>query len=209
MSKSKAIKFLAVAAFFVISATIAAFATPVEAGFAGLGGQSQNGEYIYPYFITIDNGAQIAMMCDDFYHQSSVGDTWQANITSLTSGDLSKTRFNNLTEYQEAGFLLMQVNNSNQAEWGNINFAIWKTFNSSVNMGGTPAGTLGPDYWYNLAQTSDLSNIDFSGVEIVTPLHPGCDSGDQEFLFMAPEPSTLMLIGSGLIGLFSQRKRFA
>ena len=111
---NKALKLLTIAAFF-IAATVAAYANPVEAGFAGLGGQTQNGEYTYPYFITIDNGAQIAMMCDDFTHQSSIGDNWLANITALNSGDLSHTRFDNVTEYEQAGYLLMQVNGSNQA----------------------------------------------------------------------------------------------
>ena len=75
-------------------------------------------------------------------------------------------------------------------------------------MGPTPPGTLGPEYWYNLAETTDLSNVDFSQVMILTPTHAHCDGGDQEFLYLTPEPGTLMLIGSGLIGLFSQRKRF-
>ena len=208
MSKAKAVKLL-VAVLFVIGASVAAFADSAEVRFAGLGGQNQNGEYTYPYYLTIDNGPSMPMICDDFLHQSNVGDTWLANITNLASGDLSNTRFNNLLSYQEAGFLLMQMNDSNQAEWGNINFAIWKLFDPNVDMGGIPPGNLGPGFWYNLAQTTDLSNIDFSGVQIVTPTDKNSDGGDQEFMYLTPEPGTLLLIGSGLIGLFSQRKRFA
>ncbi len=177
--------------------------------FAGLGGENQNGEYTYPYFLTIENGPQIPAICDDFYHQSNVGDTWQANITSLVSGDLSQTRFGILTEYQEAGYLLMQANDGDQPEWGNINFAIWKIFNPSVDMGPTPPGTLGPQYWYNLAQTTDLSKVNFSSVMIVTPLDAHGDTGVQEFLYLTPEPGTLMLIAGGITGLFTARKRFA
>jgi len=208
MSKARALKLL-VAVMFVIGASMAALADPMEVRFAGLGGQSQNGLYTYPYYLTIANGPQIPVICDDFLHQSNVGDTWLANITNLGSGDLSNTRFNNLTAYQEAGFLLMQINDSNQTEWGNINFAIWKIFDPNVAMGDVPPGTLGPDYWYDLAQTTNVSNLDFSGVRILTPTDKNSVGGDQEFMYLTPEPGTLMLIGSGLIGLFSQRKRLA
>jgi hypothetical protein len=208
MSKAKALKLL-VAALFVIGATMAAFADTVDVRFAGFGGQSQNGMYIYPYNLTIDNGPEIAMICDDFLHQSNIGDTWQANRTNLGIGNLSDTRFNNLTEYQEAGFLLMQINDSNQNEWGNINFAIWKIFDPNLDMGEVPPGTFGPTYWLDLAQNANLSSIDFSGVEIVTPTSQYSENGDQEFMYLTPEPGTLLLIGSGLIGLFSQRRRFA
>jgi hypothetical protein len=209
MSKRRALKFFALAALFVISATVAGFADTVEARFAGLGGQYQNGHYTYPYYLTIDNGPEIAMMCDDFYHQSDVGDTWQANITTLTGGNLSHTRFNDLNKYEEAGYLLMQINHSNELEWGNINFAVWKIFDPDINMGSTPRGTLGPAYWYTLARTANLSKVDFSNLEILTPRNSHYDTGDQEFLFLTPEPGTLVLIGGGLIGLYSQRKRFA
>ena len=194
---------------FVIAATVSALADPVEVRFAGLGGENQNGEYTYPYFLTIENGPQISTLCDDFYHGSNIGDTWQANITALTSGDLSNTRFNDLTEYKQAAYLLLQINDSNQPEWGNINFAVWKIFNPGVGMGDTPPGTLGPQYWYDMATTANLDNVDFSGVMIVTPLDAHSETGDQEFMYVTPEPGTMMLIGSGLIGLFSQRKRFA
>jgi hypothetical protein len=86
MSKAKALKLL-VAALFVIGATVAAFANPVEVQFAGLGGGNQNGEYTYPYYLTIDNGVQLPMICDDFLHHSNVGDTWQANLTNLGIGN--------------------------------------------------------------------------------------------------------------------------
>ena len=64
-------------------------------------------------------------------------------------------------------------------------------------------------YWLNMAQTTELSSVDFSNIMILTPLGVDSDSGVQEFLFATPEPGTLVLIGTGLLGLFSQRKRLA
>lgn len=208
MQRKSLATLISFAAMFVIAAAISASANPVEAHFVGLGGQNQNGEYTYPYYVTLDNGQQISMACDDFYHASNVGDTWQANITALSSGDLSKTRFNDLGKYQEAGFLLLQINPGDEQEWGNINFAIWEIFNPGVNAGDPPAGTLGAAYWLNLAQTANLSSVDFSSIMILTPVDAHSETGDQEFLFATPEPGTLVLIGSGMLGLFSQRKRF-
>lgn len=201
-------KILAVV-FFLAVTTSLALANPVSARFAALGGENQNGEYTYPYFVTIDNGPQIPMMCDDFYHQSSVGDTWQANITPLAIGDLGNTRFADMLKYEQAGYLLMQINDDNQAEWGNINFAVWQIFNPGVNAGDPPPGTLGAAYWLNLAQTTQFSSIDFSSVMILTPLDAHTDSGVQEFLFLTPEPGTLVMLGGSLLGLLPLRKRLA
>ena len=93
-----------------------------------------------------------------------MGDTWLANLTNLGSGNLSDTRFNNLAEYQEAGFLLMQINDGNQIEWGNINFAIWKIFDPNVDMGDMPPGTLGSAVLVRSGADTNLSDIDFSRV---------------------------------------------
>ena len=107
-----------------------------------------------------------------------------------------------------ASYLLMQMNDGNQAEWGNINFALWKIMSPSVDLGQAPPGTEGAQYWYDLARTTNLSNIDFSNVRILTPTDAHSQVGDQEFLFLTPEPGTLALIGSGILGLYTQRRRF-
>jgi hypothetical protein len=180
----------------------------VSAHFSSVSGNSQNGEYTYPYYLTLDGGNIIPMMCDDFYHGSGVGDTWLGNVTMLSSDNLSDTRFADYDRYLEAAFLLRQIKTKNAAEWGNINWAVWQIFNPQLNPGSGPSGTLGPEYWYNLAETTDLSLVDVTDVAILTPLDAHSMTGDQEFLFLTPEPAALLLVGSGLIGVWSQRKRF-
>jgi hypothetical protein len=186
-----------------------AAAAPVTAHFSSLSGNNQNGEYTYPYFVSIEGGPALAMMCDDFHHGSAVGDMWSANITMLSSGDLSETRFGDFDTYREASFLLEQTTLSPVREWGNINWAVWKLFDPSINPGAGPVGTLGPEYWYDLAQTTDLSDLDLTSIAILTPLDAHGIAGDQEFLFVTPEPATLLLMGGALLGVWHRRKSLA
>src|SRR5664279_3411313 len=95
-----------------------AYAGPTNFTFIAYnGGAWENG---YPYYITGGPASSItAVMCDDYAHGGSVGETWQANVTDLGSGDLMLTRFNkfvagptalsNLVMYDEAGWILLQT----------------------------------------------------------------------------------------------------
>ncbi len=203
MRQHKIIAFSFVLIVGLLLAIAPAAASTVDVNFVGLSGASQNGIYTYPYYLTINNGPWTPMMCDDFYDHISVGDSWQATITQLSSGDMSQTRFGDLTKYQEAAYLLLQTRVVDQSQWGNINWAVWDIFDPSADPGA--AYQPGVDYWLTKAETVDLSTIDFSGVRIVTP------TGDygQEFLYATPEPGTLLLIGSGLLGLWARRRRQA
>ena len=191
----------------LVFTAVTATAGVVSAHFAAVSGNNQNEEYTYPYYVSIDGRQSFAMMCDDFYHASAVGDTWLGNVTPASSADLSNTRFGDYTEYAEAAFLLRQMTDANTVEWGNINWAVWEIFSPSVMPGAGLVGTLGPAYWYDLARSVDPSTVNVSGLEILTPVDAHSSYGDQEFLFITPEPGALLLFGTGLLAVWSQRKR--
>src|SRR5580704_6691691 len=57
----------------------------------GLGANYAYGEYLMPYYLTINGSLPIAVTCDDYLHTVSVGDQWTAAVSTFSN--LSQTRF--------------------------------------------------------------------------------------------------------------------
>jgi len=186
----------------------ACFAAPVTIVFTSF--HNNQWELGFPYTATINGGPEISVMCDDWARGGLPGQTWQANHTDLGSGNLSLVRFNQLpnalTRYDEAGWLLLQTEVTPSTQWTDINIAVWYNFDNSTPL------TVGAQNWLNLAQQE--ANIGFPGVNfhrvsIYTPVDqydPNPD-GPQELLTIVPEPTSLVLLAGGFLGLLA-RKRF-
>jgi PEP-CTERM motif len=54
-------------------------------------GANAAGIYVGPYQGTINGGPVTSIICDDFVHDSYVGETWQATATNLGTGNLGAT----------------------------------------------------------------------------------------------------------------------
>jgi len=172
--------------------------------------QSGGWQVGYPYTVSANGSGPIDVMCDDYEHGGAPGDAWLANLTNLGSGNLSLLRFNQLpgapTLYDEAGWLLLQTTVTPTSQWTDINFAVWYIFDSSVSL------SPNAQYWLNLAQQeaqNGFPGVDFDRVGIYTPVNqydPNMADA-QEFLRIVPEPDTLTLLCSGLVGALAIAQR--
>ena len=168
------------------------------------GDASVNGADIGPYLGGL-NGISLDLYCADPYHDTGAS-SWSVNVTNLASGNLSNTLLKNQTLYQQIAFLYFFDGFATQstAERQAMQAAVWYL----ASNGASPYGAAFGDSmaYVNAARNAALGNFNFSGVSILTD--PGALY--QEFMVMTPEPTTMILFGTGLIGIagrFVNRKR--
>ena len=162
----------------------------------GLGNNYADGEYLMPYYASLNGASPIAVICDDYDHTVSIGEQWTATIS--TFNNLSLTRFGTAdsTQYHEAAWIASQISsNSSLADITGAQFAIWRLFSSNTPM------VPGESQWMSLAANAAVNNywgMNFANWEILTPLNP---TSPQEYFIEVPEPGVLLDLTFGLIAL--------
>jgi len=187
-------------ALILVGAAATAHADPVT--LVSVGNNTFRGTSAGPYSALL-NGSPITMVCLSFDRTVQVGQTWNITVNSLDASGVANALYgaqaNALLKYQRAAWLYDQLTATpNQASA--IQGAIWNIFNSS-----TP-DSVASIRWFSAAMNANLEGYDFSRFRILTPTDRSAH-GPQENMTTVPEPMTMLLLGSGLLGVAAKVRK--
>lgn len=201
---------------------------PYAMYFSGAGGNSSGGESTFPYYLQVNGSGDQAMMCDTFDRQISPGQQWNAyrlalsdlnttNVANLFYGANGENQINRnatVADYLAAGWLYVEelaaFNNNNSDPAGVYNWAAWDLMqNSDVSASRLdPTTELAVQAALSAAQATvagqQPDQLDWThNVYVYTP----DDGSGQEFFGPAPEPGSMFLFGTGIVGLAGLLRR--
>ena len=204
-------KFLAALASALCLAVLSLPANADTLKFVSDAGVNVGGEDVYPYNFQIDGSSTITqMMCIDLNRTISFGESWNVSATNIALDSSLVSQ-----EYR-AEALLSYATTTGQYSNADVQWAAWSIFDPSGVKGNSAFDTTAQNLASLAMQYADDSQLIDSGffsnyvVYQPTSDQTGWTYGiPQEFVGAAqtPEPSSLLLMGSGLAGFATVVRR--
>ena len=168
---------LAMGAVLLCFAPFALGQGQVNINLTSAGNNVMDGVYVGPYSATV-NGTSTQIICDDFVDDSYVGESWTANVTTLSN--LNGTKWggmaNATTLYDEAAWLATQMlsptYSGNATQVGYLAYALWAVFQPNAVkswLGANSAAWLAVQGWLNSAAGQQFTPGEFANFFIYTP----------------------------------------